>query len=402
MPLPPDLLQLLTDAGVAGPENQLLAARYKAAQLAGKTPMPQAQRYGDNHIAPINPMEIAAATIQQYGGNKDSNLLMQEMAANLRKQQAGRSGLADAATQPGANLDNMQIMAGAGGDATGSLGTVIGNVDNRQLKAALEMAKQENQRHLLDRTLAAKEKLAAGDWQLKRDLDKPYQGSGTPLSGTVMRNLRTGTQTTTAPLDNGKAEIKLGETDDKAWERYVKATNAGLATSRSVLGADRNLMNRIDRTMVLIGSKPDYTPEEMSDISISLAGVLTGGNVAARKSIEDISYKSLGMSAAKAAEYLTGHPQEAGVQDFVKRIKDVLINERAAAKARLLQTVVTQATGMQDLVRRKGKTAVDYHRNIGVPDSVMKELGMDVGEPAAATPGAAPKKKYNQTTGEFE
>jgi hypothetical protein len=134
--------------------------------------------------------------------------------------------------------------------------------------------------------------------------------------------------------------------------------------------------------------------------------VLTGGNVAARKSIEDISYKSLGMSAAKAAEYITGHPQEAGVQDFVKRIKDVLINERAAAKARLLQTVVTQATGMQELVRKKGKTAVDYHRNLGVSDDVMRQLGMDVGEaPATAAPdaSAAPGKvrKFKRVDGKL-
>lgn len=175
---------------------------------------------------------------------------------------------------------------------------------------------------------------------------------------------------------------------DSAWQRYVDKTNPGLATSRSVLGADKNVVQRVDRTLTLINAKPYLTPQEMADVNVALAGVLTGGNTAARKTIDEISYKTFNMSLANMQQLITNRPQDARAQAFVKRIASTLEAEREAAKSRIRETITDHAIGMQDLLRKKGRAAIDYHRQFGVGDDILQGIGLDVAS-APISPGMA-------------
>jgi hypothetical protein len=191
-------------------------------------------------------------------------------------------------------------------------------------------------------------------------------------------------------LATNDKEDKQAVRDDSAWERYVKSTNAGLATSRSVIGQDKNVMQRVDRTLGLVESKEYLTPQEVHDMYVALAGVLTGGNVAARGTIESISASSLNMKLADAMQWISSNPEDAGAQEFVKRTAATLRVERDLAKKRIIETVKDQATGMQELLRRKGRTAIDYHREVGVDDATLESLGLDVkGHPAKAPANSA-------------
>jgi hypothetical protein len=83
--IPPDIMALLEElsqGGVAEDNNDLLGAQYKTAGELRRTEMPKAQMYGANHVAPINPMEQAAAAIQQYRGGQQQRDLMDQMKVN--------------------------------------------------------------------------------------------------------------------------------------------------------------------------------------------------------------------------------------------------------------------------------------------------------------------------------
>lgn len=272
----------------------------------------------------------------------------------------------------------MGAVAGGGMPALGQVNAAQGLQDQNQLEKASEARMRYGQEaQNFKQTMAEQAQQAKSrDDLMKAQLG--LQGKMYASDSAFQRALAT----------NDK-EDKQAVRDDAGWERYVKNTNAGLATSRSVIGQDKNVMQRVDRTLGLVESKEFLTPQEVHDMYVALAGVLTGGNVAARGTIESISAKTLNMSAANALQWLSSNPQDAGAQEFVKRTAATLRVERDLAKRRIVETVKDQATGMQELLRRKGRTAIDYHREIGVDDSTLESLGLDVKSHPAKAPAAA-------------
>jgi len=212
-------------------------------------------------------------------------------------------------------------MAGAGGHATGSMGTTIGQVDNRQQKAELEGLKRENTRYLLEKTLGNRLSLGQMGEEGKDRRFMPYQGSGTPLSGTVMRNLRDGTQTTTAPVANPSA---IGKGEEKAIDKvreYGLKLDATRASARSQFGSNANTQGRGVRALTLINSIPDgnLIPQEMMELTASLAGILTGTNAPALRTMEELLPKTAGRNIAQVKQWLTGNPTGTDQQAFVRR-----------------------------------------------------------------------------------
>lgn len=296
------------------------------------------------------------------GAQPDAAQSAQALAAAIRGERA---------------MGAMGGMAGGGMPGLGKVNDAQALQDQNQLEKATEArmrygAEEQNRKTMLAQTLAQTRALT----DIAR-AQMALQGSQYASDSNFQKAL----------LKND-LDTKQGVRDDAAWQRYVDKTNPGLATSRSVLGQDKNVMQRVDRTLTLINAKPYLTPEEMADVNVALAGVLTGGNTAARKTIDEISYKTLNMKLAEATQFVANRPTDARAQAFVKRIASTLEAEREAAKSRVRETVTDHAIGMQELLRRKGKTAIDYHRQFGVGDDILGAIGLDVkGTPSS--PGMA-------------
>ena len=271
------LEQLMAEAGLAGPENELLKAQYLDALKKSRTPQPELLQSRGSYVTPAITQNIAS-TLSQILGGRDSSSLMQAMSANLKKQQAGRTGLAQAATQPGANLDDMQIMAGAGGDATGSMGTTIGQVDNRQLRQALEMAKQENQRNLLERTLASRQKLAEGEWKLKSDLFTPHTGSYEPEKGGFVLHRGTGQVTKLQPDPAAAAARDARAVSARPPKNLTTKEITDLQTADTTVGNMKSLAERF---------KPEYSVQITAPLATVAGAVEHAVGGLASKDVQD-------------------------------------------------------------------------------------------------------------------
>lgn len=84
--IPPEIMALLEElsqGGIAEDQNDLLAAQYKTADQMRNTKMPGMRSYGDNHVVGPNPMEVAAAAIQQYRGGQMQRDSMDQMKGNV-------------------------------------------------------------------------------------------------------------------------------------------------------------------------------------------------------------------------------------------------------------------------------------------------------------------------------
>ena len=312
------LAERMDAAGLAGPENELLKAQYIEALKRRNTKQPEAMQTRDMTVA-ASPLNNIASTWKQVLGGMDSTSLMQAMSGNLRKQQDFRTAGVDAATQPGADPAKMQYAFAGGGEQ--GLSGVANAEENRQLKQAL--LKQQNDARQRQIETTGNFKLTS-DMLKEQGLDsrfKPYQGSGTPLSGTVMRNLRDGTQTTTAPVANPSA---IGKGEEKAIDKvreYGLKLDATRASARSQFGSNANTQGRGVRALTLINSIPDgnLIPQEMMELTASLAGILTGTNAPALRTMEELLPKTAGRNIAQVKQWLTGNPTGTDQQAFVRR-----------------------------------------------------------------------------------
>lgn len=193
------------------------------------------------------------------------------------------------------------------------------------------------------------------------------------------------------PLGGG-----AGKAVDPQYEKFIYKTAPAFQTSRNVMGTDVNTANRIARAQILIASKKDtgYTKQEVEDITLALAGVLTGGSVAARTTIDNLSYKTLRMSASDALQYLVNSPQDSGAQEFVQRISGILQNEYAGAKDRVKNEVIQPAIGLRQVLAQPHvrPDAEDYLRSFGMMDADLAQIfpAQSVTPPSPVRAGAPP------------
>jgi hypothetical protein len=187
------------------------------------------------------------------------------------------------------------------------------------------------------------------------------------------------------PMKGGK-----GSGGSKAYsdyQKFVYKASEIFASSRSVLGQDQATANRIQRAQILIDSKKDsfLTPQEVEDVTLALAGVLTGGSVAARTTIDNLSYNTLNMSVSRALQWLTSNPKDSKSQEFIKRISGILRNEYDGAKQRIAKGIAEPAVGLKGLLNHPDVRgdAKPFLTKIGLSPADLAEIFPDGVPPAA-------------------
>jgi hypothetical protein len=140
----PELLRMMSEAGLAGPENELLKAQYIESLKRRNTKQPGLIESRGMNVA-ASPLANVASTMSQIMGGQGANSLMEAMAGNLRKEQTGRSAIAGKAMEPGADPRRLQMLATGGGGATGSQATSLGQWANEQAQGERQAALIDSQ-----------------------------------------------------------------------------------------------------------------------------------------------------------------------------------------------------------------------------------------------------------------
>jgi hypothetical protein len=193
-----DILQLLQDAGLATDDQALQKLRYAKAQKDAATEQPDMLRGKRGTYAP-SPVANIAATLSSVLGQRDSETALQSMAANFLRQQkaltAGKEGMLGGQIQP----RQAEVMF-AGTPPTQALANAGKDIGASQEKVAMDAARRANVRGIADQAAALKLTLGLGDQAVKREGIMPFSNTGTPLTGTVKTNKKTGEQTVTQPV----------------------------------------------------------------------------------------------------------------------------------------------------------------------------------------------------------
>ena len=205
------LEQLMAEAGLAGPENELLKAQYLDALKKSRTPQPASMQTRDMTVA-ASPVANIASTLDQILGGRDSGALMQAMSANLKKQQDFRTAGAQAATQPGADPGKMQYMFSAGGEP--GLSGVANADENRLLKQALLAQQNAARQKQIETTGGYKLQSTMLQEAGKDNRFMPFSSSGTPTSGVATTNRKDGTVTTRDPVLNPNRPAQIGKSPE--------------------------------------------------------------------------------------------------------------------------------------------------------------------------------------------
>jgi hypothetical protein len=195
----PELLRLMSEAGLAGPQNELLKAQYIQALKQKATPQPDAMQTRGMTVA-ASPMANIASTLAQVLGGIDSRSYMDAMSGNLRKQQDFRTKGVEAATQPGADPSQMQYAFAGGGEP--GLSGVANAEENRVLKQALLKQQNEARQKQIETTGNFKLTSDALKEQGLTDRWTPFASAGTPSSGIATTHRGTGEVTTQAAVLN--------------------------------------------------------------------------------------------------------------------------------------------------------------------------------------------------------
>ena len=439
--LTPEDEQLLKDiiaGGQVGEKQKLLQAQMQAAQSMRDSPAPRGIETRGMYIA--QPFSSLGVGLERFMGGRQMAGLNQQNKDLLAQKSKSEEAMARAAmTAPSGDVNTMDVLGGTDAQARGALAEsdkgvsrarMLGNAlmassdpnaqrMGAQLLKQAEGASAEGVKASTTRYTAGAEKqalassLAASANQTKMALEAMKDSTRrdtskiwvpVPALG-VEVNANTG-EHRPLPTEGRKADTSGARSDEKNWLSVWNKIVPDVQSSRSILGMDAATIKRVDRTMALINSKPFLTPEEMADVNVSLAGVLTGnGSPAARRTIDEISYKTLNMKAAEAMQYITNNPKDAKAQEFVKRIASTLEAERAAAYKRIRESVVHYASGLPDIVKKNEHQAVPGFRSLGLSDQELMQLGLDptlgqgapptnTGGPAPAAPTTDLRKKY--------
>lgn len=427
MPEPIDYGALLSQAMGLGEEDQRLQL-----QLAQARKLRESARAPMQSRGPLSGfMEAVGAGIDNYTGRRDEAAATTGLAGvNSRRRQIAGSlptsfgpSVAEVLTTDDPDLmDSRSVLAGKGVEQRRALARALGadpglaklgegyakeadavekQLDPGVLKLALADRKSADavkaQAAALERAGRHEE---AATLRARISASAPRFGfsatPGTPDVGYVV-DQRTGA---IRPVGEG-ARLgpdggllgKSGAADRHPdFQKFVYKTAPAFATSRSVIGQDQSTANRIARAQILMDSKKlgGMTAQEVEDVTLALAGVLTGGSVAARTTIDNLSYNTLRMSAEKALQFITNSPRDAHAQEFITRIAGILKNEYKGAKDRIKVEVKQPAIGLRQVLGHPEvrRDAEDYLRSFGMNDADMAEIFGPVAQPAAPRPGA--------------
>lgn len=108
-------------------------------------------------------------------------------------------------------------------------------------------------------------------------------------------------------------------------------------------GKDYAVTQAADKLRRLTATDPNLWPQQMTELSTSLASLVGGGGGAAQSQIEHLTPHTLSGDYAKIAQWVTSDPHGAGQQAFVKAMMETAEREDAGAKDRIRNVQLSRA-----------------------------------------------------------
>jgi len=189
-------------------------------------------------------------------------------------------------------------------------------------------------------------------------------------------------------------EAKQQEKDRLEFSKFADKYNSGIASSRSPLGTGGAKLAQSARLLALKDSQKALDPQEVKEFSLGMAGLLQpggGGNAVAQRLVEDLTPRSWKGDTASFLQYISARPQDAGAQEFVKRMVRTIAREQDVMMESVHGTMLQGAASRRDLLRKEHirPMAEDYFRRAGMDDSKLAMIYGDGPMPTAGIPGRA-------------
>lgn len=126
------------------------------------------------------------------------------------------------------------------------------------------------------------------------------------------------------------------------------------------------------------------TPQEQAMIDTDVASVYAGGGSPAQAQIEHLHPDTFQGSMAKALQYATGHPEDTGAQEFIKRTKDNMRDLRVEITRQMLSG--QEQTLPLHLQRLRKSNPKQFDNMLTAAGIAPDTLDLQTGLPLAATP----------------
>lgn len=171
-----------------------------------------------------------------------------------------------------------------------------------------------------------------------------YTMSGFPGIGAYKMDTKTGKTTLIGTPDptlmggrGGAAGFKL----DKAMKDFLMDMDP-YKGRQGAFGQDAGLLTAADKVKKLIEGPngPNYhlTVNQVPELVQAVGAMVANGGHAAEGQLHRLMPRSWGTSVAEGLQYLSSHPEDAGLADFVKQYAETADRETAGAKARIRAT----------------------------------------------------------------
>jgi hypothetical protein len=429
-----DLVQQLTQAGLYPQQIAQLQRQYQLAQGFMQPQEAQGRQVGGTYVA-ASPWEHLANAIRPVVGaymQRSAQNREQELTGQLSSgRQAFARALQDKMGKPG------ELMPGGAGDQQGlqqlsMLGELSGD-PAMQHAAGMYMQQQNQARQmaLLENTMRhqqALEALGAGR------LDVSQQNSQNARQRTAQSAVRynpndsqfqnitplvkppsvlprsTGAAAPAAPPSTppsgdgngppqGPASAPIGKWQDKALKELGADFNPSSGRSGE-FGKNQARLNAAQRLLTLAvdpktGGPADLTPQQMSEVSGSLA-TLIGGGSSGEGTRRELTPYTKGRSIAEIEQWLTDAPHGADQQAFVKQMIDTAKREQGVAQQSIDQVRGQLVSKHQRILRSNPEEARKVLNGFGWDLGPDGTPVMQQAKPPAAVGGdaAALRKKY--------
>jgi hypothetical protein len=188
------------------------------------------------------------------------------------------------------------------------------------------------------------------------------------------------------------AEGKEDKADLKDWYSFADKHNANIASSRNVLGMTAMKQAQAARLLTLADSQKALDPQEVTEFAMGMAGLLQAGGASgavAQRLVHEIKPNTFKGDVASFLQYISANPQDAGAQEFVKRMVRTIKREQDVMEEQALNAMLQGAASRRDLLRKPKieKLARDYFNRAGMKPEQIDMVYGDAPMPRASLPG---------------
>ena len=127
---------------------------------------------------------------------------------------------------------------------------------------------------------------------------------------------------------------------DKALRAFREDVDPSSGRGQGLFAKDQAIVTNADKVLALLddgkgGRNYNLTVRQVPELVQAVASTLSGGNATAMAQLEHLMPKSWGSSTAERLEYLSGHPQDAKLGEFVKQYAETMDREKHLAQKRV-------------------------------------------------------------------